>query len=199
MDPATLVFAVVVGLSAQGEGKSDSPYLGPGFGGNATALVMFVDFLTQHAVGVGAELSLAGDITGDQSAKAPGGVNDFETAHHDSIVSATVKFRTPAGKAVQFAGVGGVGIARRHTERAGMFHSFNPSVPDTPYAATDSGTVPAVTGGADLSIRVNRRVNIVGSGRLHYLIDDDLQDDGVVQRGVSSLLFRVGAGVAIRF
>ena len=42
-----------VGASFQEKGKSDSPYLGPGFGGTTSALVVFVDGLIASRVTVG--------------------------------------------------------------------------------------------------------------------------------------------------
>jgi hypothetical protein len=48
-------------------------------------------------------------------------------------------------------------------------------------------------------VRLGDRAGVVVAGRLHYLLDDDRQDDGVVERGVSSIIFRVGAGLYVRF
>jgi hypothetical protein len=48
-------------------------------------------------------------------------------------------------------------------------------------------------------VGLGSHAGIVFAGRLHYLLDDDRQDDGVVERGVSSVIFRFGAGLHVRF
>ena len=62
-----------------------------------------------------------------------------------------------------------------------------------------SNVVFALTGAVDGVVAAGNRVGIVGLFRLYYLIDDDLLPDGVVRRGVSSVIFRYGAGVQVRF
>ena len=86
--PAVGVGAAV-GVSFQNEGESDSPYLGPGFGGTAPALAVFVDALVTPRFTVGGELTWAQDISGEQSQRVPGGSNIFVSDHHDTVISGT--------------------------------------------------------------------------------------------------------------
>ena len=79
-----------VGASFQEDGESDSPYLGPGFGGTAPALVVFVDGLIASRFTVGGELSWAGDLSGEQSQRVPGGSNLFLSDHHDTVIRASI-------------------------------------------------------------------------------------------------------------
>ena len=57
----------------------------------------------------------------------------------------------------------------------------------------------AYTFGADVTFRISQRVSILALGRVHKLHDDDRLDDGVVRRGVSSTVYRAGAGGQWRF
>ena len=67
------------------------------------------------------------------------------------------------------------------------------------FEETLTSFVPAFTGGVDTSARLGNHAGVVIAGRLHYLLDDDRQDDGVIECGVSSFIFRVGAGLYVRF
>jgi hypothetical protein len=53
--------------------------------------------------------------------------------------------------------------------------------------------------GADVTFRLAGRVSILALGRIHKLRDDDLQDDGVVRRGVSSTVYRAAVGAQWHF
>ena len=196
--PAVGVGAAV-GVSFQNEGESDSPYLGPGFGGTAPALAVFVDALVTPRFTVGGELTWAQDISGEQSQRVPGGSNIFVSDHHDTVISGTVKFNSPRDTAVHAAVVGGAGLARRHTHRVGRLFMNSPPFEGPTFEETLTSFVPAFTGGVDTSARLGNHAGVVIAGRLHYLLDDDRQDDGVVERGVSSFVFRVGAGLYVRF
>ena len=187
------------GVSFQNEGESDSPYLGPGFGGTAPALAVFVDALVTPRFTVGGELTWAQDISGEQSQRVPGGSNIFVSDHHDTVISGTVKFNSPRDTAVHAAVVGGAGLARRHTHRVGRLFMNSPPFEGPTFEETLTSFVPAFTGGVDTSARLGNHAGVVIAGRLHYLLDDDRQDDGVVERGVSSFVFRVGAGLYVRF
>ena len=57
----------------------------------------------------------------------------------------------------------------------------------------------ATTAGLDVAVRVTPKVAILTVGRAHFLVDDDCEPDGVVRRGVSSVVLRAGAGVQFRF
>jgi hypothetical protein len=196
---ARVQVGAVAGISLQNEGKSDSPYLGPGFGGTAPALIMFADGLVTPRFTVGGEFTWAGAITGEQSQRVPGGNNVFVSHHHDAVISGTVKFNSSRDATVHAAVVGGAGLARRHTHRAGQFFSHSPPFEGPAFEETLTSYVPAFTGGVDTAVRLGDRAGVVVAGRLHYLLDDDRQDDGVVERGVSSIIFRVGAGLYVRF
>ena len=195
----TVAVGGAVGASFQEEGESDSPYLGPGFGGTTPALVVFVDGLIASRFTVGGELSWASDISGEQSQRVPGGSNIFVSDHHDTVMSATVKFSSPRDAAVHAAVVGGAGLARRHTHRVGQLFRNSPPFEGPAFEETVTSFVPAFTGGVDTVVRLGSHVGVVIAGRLHYLLDDDRQDDGVVERGVSSFIFRFGAGLHVRF
>ena len=188
-----------VGASFQQEGESDSPYLGPGFGGTTPALIVIVDGLIAPRFTVGGEFSWARDISGEQSQRVPGGSNNFVSDHHDDVMSATVKFGSRRDAAVHAAVVGGAGLARRRTHRVGQLFRNSPPFEGPAFEETITSVVPAFGGGVDTVVRLGGSAGIVIAGRLHYLLDDDRQDDGVVERGVSSCIFRFGAGLLVRF
>jgi hypothetical protein len=188
-----------VGASFQEKGASDSPYLGPGFGGTKPALVVFVDGLLASPFTVGGELSWARAISGEQSQRVPGGSNIFVSDHHDTVISGTVKFGSPRDAAVHAAVVGGAGLARRQTHRLGRLFRNSPPFEGPAFEETITSLVPAFTGGVDTVVRLGNHAGLVIAGRLHYLLDDDRQEDGVVERGVSSVIFRFGAGLHLRF
>jgi hypothetical protein len=195
----TVVVGGAVGASFQEEGESDSPSLGPGFGGTTRAIVVFVDGLIGSRFTVGGELSWARDISGEQSQRVPGGNHIFVSDHHDTVLSATVKYSSPRDAAVHAAVVGGAGLARRHTHRVGQLFRFPPSFDGPAFEETLTTAVPAFPGGVDAVVRLGSHADVVIAGRLHYLLDDDRREDGVVERGVSSVMFRVGAGLQVRF
>jgi hypothetical protein len=64
---------------------------------------------------------------------------------------------------------------------------------------TLSDAVLAVTGGVDGVFPISGRVGILALARVHYLADKDQTPEFVVRRGVSSLIFRYGIGVRVRF
>jgi hypothetical protein len=154
----------------------------------------------RHGVSIGGEAAFAAPISGEQSARVAGGSAQFVSDHRDSIVSANVKVGTPFAGRVRGAAVGGFGVARRHTSRAGIVApSFSTTPRVSPYSETLITWVPAVTGGGDVAVHVAEKVAILATGRVHWLSDDDRQESGVVRRGVSSMVFRIGAGVQIGF
>ena len=196
---STVAVGGAIGASFQDEGASDSPYLGPGFGGTTPALVVFVDGLVAPRITVGGELSWARPISGEQSQRVPGGSNVFVSEHHDTVLSATVKLTSTRDAAVSAAVMGGAGVARRHTHRVGQLFRNAPPFEGPAFEETLTTFVPAFTGGVDTVVRLGNHAGVVIAGRLHYLIDDDRQEDGVVERGVSSIIFRFGAGLHVRF
>jgi len=188
-----------VGQSTQDAGHDDLPYLGPGFGGTSVASVIFVDAALTPTISVGGEVSLAGDIIGSQSQRATGGSNAFVSRHHDTVFSGVIKLRRPPPNRFQVAASGGLGLARRETNRTGTFISTTSPYVSTPGVESLSDTVFAVTGGLEVVVPIGSRLGILALVRVHYLADDDRRSDGVVHRGVSSQIFRYGVGAQVRF
>lgn len=114
-------------------------------------------------------------------------------------MSGTVKLSSPRDAAVHVAVVGGAGLARRQTHRVGQLFRFTPPFEGPAFEETITCFVPAFAGGVDTVVRLGNHAGVVIAGRSHYLLDDDRQDDGVVERGVSSVIFRFGAGLHIGF
>src|SRR3954469_17096838 len=108
-----------VGPSNQAAGASDLPYLGRGFGGTALAALATIDRDVRRHLTIGAEVSTAAAITGDQSQRTSAATNAFESQHRDTVFSATAKFPVPIGGRLRVAAVGGVGGAYRRTSREG--------------------------------------------------------------------------------
>jgi hypothetical protein len=188
-----------VGASMQGEGASDQPYLGPPFGGTSGAIVAMVEFAPARNVAFGGEVSLARAISGMQSQRASGGINTFVSEHRDSVFSGTFKVGTPFPAPVRVAFVLGAGVAERHTARTGAFDTQFGLRPSTLFSETLTDWVLALTVGADLGALLTRHVGLLGIARVHRLKDDDRRPDGVVNRGVSPAIVRLGGGVQLRF
>jgi hypothetical protein len=189
-----------VGLSVQSDGQSDSPYLGPGFGGSALAIDVFVDADLAPRLSVGGEVSIAGEIQGEQQQRVPGGNNTLSSRHHDTILSGVVKFTSPVSQSFQVALVGGIGAGWRQTHRAGTFRAHTPPFTPVPVEEQTLSTVAfAATVGADSAVAITRRTAMIFIARWHWLADDDRRPDGVVARGVSSLITRLGVGMRVRF
>ena len=188
-----------LGVSNQAAGASDLPYLGRGFGGTALAVIATVDRDFRRHLTIGAEVSTATAITGEQSQRTSGATNAFESRHVDTVISGTAKFFVPIGGRLRVGGVGGVGGALRRTSREGTTASLFPPASRSPFAETVSNFVFASTFGADVTFRITDRLSILALGRVHKLRDDDRLDDGVVRRGVSSTVYRAGAGGQWRF
>jgi hypothetical protein len=196
---AQIAVGAGVGQSTQEAGASDGPYLGPGFGGTSVASVIFVDAALKPTISLGGEVSLAGDITGSQFERVPGGSNALVSQHHDTVFSGVVKLRTPPSNRFQVAASGGLGLARRETNRVGTFVHSTPPFAPTPVVENLSDTVFAITGGLEVIIPIGSRLGILALVRAHYLADDDRMRDGVVHRGVSSQIYRYAIGAQVRF
>jgi len=188
-----------VGVSHQAAGASDLPYLGRGFGGTAFAVFATIDRDVRRHVSIGGEVSTAAAITGDQSQRTSGATNAFESRHRDTVFSATAKVFAPIGDRMRIAAAGGTGGAWRRTLREGTTASLFPPASRSPFSETLSTVVFAYTFGADVTFRLAGRVSILALGRIHKLRDDDLQDDGVVRRGVSSTVYRAAVGAQWHF
>jgi hypothetical protein len=196
---AQVTVGAAIGQAHQASGQSDSPYLGPGFGGSSLAGVGMIDVSIQPRVAVGGEVSLAADISGPQSQRAPGGTNVMISEHHDTMFSGVLKIGTAQGRRVRAWGVIGGGIAQRRTERNGTFAPFSTSSPSSPFHDQLSDYVLAFTGGLDVTVDLAAHVALVGVGRLYQLKDNDRDGSGVVHRGVSSTIIRYGGGLQLRF
>jgi hypothetical protein len=196
---AQVVVGAALGQSHQAEGKSESPYLGPGFGGGSLAGIGMVDAAIGSHVSVGGEVSLAADISGSQNQRAAGGNNHFVSDHHDTVFSGLVKVGTPPSERARAMAVIGGGIARRRTERTGTFGRDFTTLPTTPFQDSLTDYVWALTAGVDVTVGLTDHVAFLGVGRFHQLKDNDLRPDGVVNRGVSSTIFRYGGGLQVRF
>ena len=195
---AQVTLGATAGLSTQSAGASEQPYLYPPFGGTSFSSVIFVDGTASSTVTVGGEVSLAANISGSQFQRSSVGIYSFVSDHHDSIFSGVLKVNTPKSNPVYAAMAAGVGLARRDTTRTGTVTSNFPPV-TTPATQNLSNVVLAFNWGVDGVFATTDRVAIVALFRAYYLIDDDRTPDGIVQRGVSSVIFRYGAGVQIRF
>jgi hypothetical protein len=188
-----------VGISHQAAGASDLPYLGRGFGGTALGALATIDRDVRRHLSIGGEVSTAAAITGEQSQRAPGATNAFESRHRDTVFSATAKAFAPIGDRLRVAAAGGAGAAWRRTAREGTTASLFPPASRSPFSETLSNFVFAYTFGADVTFRLAGRMSILALGRIHKLRDDDLQDDGVVRRGVSSTVYRAAVGAQWHF
>jgi len=191
--------SVAAGASTQAEGASDQPYLGPPFDGTSGALVAAVDRAAARSVAFGGEISLASAISGEQSQRAPGGSNVFVSEHRDTILSATVKIGSPLDAPAHVAFVLGGGVAQRHMTRSGAFNPGFGLRVSTPFSETLNDWAPAITLGVDLAVSLARRAALFGAARVHALKDDDRLPDGVVKRGVSSTIVRLGGGLQLNF
>lgn len=195
---AQVAVGAAFGLSTQAAGASDRPYLGPGFGGSNVGSVIFLDVAMGRTASLGGEFSTARNISGSQAQRVPGGNNTLLSEHHDIVVSAVVKLTRTTNR-FHVAAVGGLGFARRQTERTGTFRPNVPPFVVSPVTETLSDTVLAATGGLDGVLAISERVGILALARVHYLADNDRLPDGVVHRGVSSLILRYGIGARVRF
>jgi hypothetical protein len=187
-----------VGVHHQGKGSSDDPYLAPPFGGNAGALVAGAEHEWYRNLTVGLEVSVAGGVSGKQSQRAPGGNNVFTSDHRDSMLSVLLKPRIGrrGGPSAALAAGGGIGL--RRTVRDGMFIRFF-GAPSTSFHDTLTSVVLQGTLGGDVVLPITSHLGVLALGRVHMLADNDRLGDGVVERGVSSLIVRGGIGAVVSF
>jgi len=189
----------VVGVSNQAAGESDLPYLGRGFGGTAIAVIATIDRDLKRHLSIGAEVSTAGPISGDQSQRTSSATNAFVSHHRDTVISATAKFFVPIGGRLRVAAAGGGGGAYRRTSREGTTASLFPPASRSPFSETVSNFVLSFTVGADVSFKLAERLSVLAVYRHHQMRDDDRDDAGVVRRGVSSKVDRAALGAQWHF
>lgn len=194
---AQTVVGVAAGASRQEAGVNDLPSLGPPFGGTSFALVGLIDFRLGANATLGGEASLASATSGDQSQRAASATNAFTSRHRDSVFSGVFKLGTPLDRRIHAAFAVGGGLAYRRTAREGTTAPALPPSTRSPYSAVISDFVLAYSLGGDVDVRLTNRVRILAIVRWHRLHDDDLDEDGAVKRGVSSQVFRAGAGVTV--
>lgn len=185
-------FGGVIGPSFQAQGDS-------GFDGSAIAGIVFIDRDISNRRSLGAETSLSADIRGRQLQRAPGGTNDLNSRHHDTVFSGLFKLKVVSLDRAHVAAVGGAGLAWRHTIRAGTFRSDQPPFTTTPVEQILSNVVFAATLGFDGAVAVGPRTDLVFIGRIHFLVDDDRNPTGGVRRGVASRIGRFGGGARFLF
>lgn len=204
--PEANTAAAAIGQSFQGEGTSDGHYSGPPLGGTAFSIIGLADHQIGTVWSLGAEASLASAIEDAQYSlgSATGGSfvrNTFVTRHKDVVLSGVLKGRlsNPASRG-QFAMVAGFGLALRLTDRVGTSApDLAPFTPVTTFHQSDDSWVPAATFGLDIAVAITDRVSVLALGRLHALIDNDQLSNGLVHRGVSSLVWRFGIGAQWRY
>jgi hypothetical protein len=188
-----------LGGSTQPAGKSDRPYLGPGFGGTRLGFLAAAEARLSSSLGLAGEISLGGRISGSQQQRAPGGNNALLSQHRDRVLSLVLKLDAPAPERFHLALAGGAGLARRQTRRSGLFTPNSPPFSATPVAEELSSWDIALTGGIDGSVALDDRVSLVTMVRVHRILDDDRLPEGVVRRGVSSVIVRYGLGARVAF
>jgi hypothetical protein len=147
----------------------------------------------------GVEASLAGAISGDQSQRTSSTTLAFTSRHRDSVFSGTFKLGSSSNRRLHAAGVIGGGAALRRTAREGTTAPLFPPSTRSDYSEAIADVVLAYSYGGDVDVRVSDRVWVLALARWHRLHDDDTTSDGVVKRGVSSNVFRAGAGVRVAF
>jgi hypothetical protein len=196
---AQVAIGGVFGLSTRAAGADDRPYLGPGVGGTSLGSVIFVEVDVSQTVSLGSEFSKAGTISGAQEERVSAASKKFLTTHHDTVLYGVIKLKPRNTTGSHVVAVGGLGFARRQTERTGTLTSSIRPFTTTPVLETLSDTVPAATGGVDGVFPISRRAGILVVARVHYLADKDRGLQGIVYRGVSSLIFRYGIGLRVRF
>jgi hypothetical protein len=171
----------------------------PGLDQSTLGAVVFLDGVLSDRVALGGEASLATDLKFTQSQNTSGGTLDWRTRHHDTVFSGVVKIRMVDRQRVHIRPAVGLGMAWRHTGRAGTFRSFSNPANIQGVAQTLSDAVFATTVGFDATVVISPRTAFTWTARYHLLKDDDRDESGVVRRDVSSNVFRFGGGARISF
>ena len=179
-------------LSVQPEGERDCPYLCPPFGGAVwPAVTIGGGFRVDQHRAFGVEFSPGGTLTAQQSTR----IFTFATRHRDAMLTGVFRF-TPMARQSRVTPiiVIGPGVAFRRTSRVGRLKV----AAMTPHQEELNDVVPALLFGGDLSMRAGRYLAVVPFARAHVLLGGD-RAGGVVNRGVSSLIFRVGVSGEVWF
>ena len=196
---AQTTIGVAAGASRQEAGASDLPSLGPPFGGTSAAVIGLVDLRLSNRTTWGAEVSVPGALSGDQSQRSAPNTYAFTSRHRDTVFSGVFKIGTPIDRRIHAAAAVGGGFAYRRTAREGTSAPLLPPSTRSDYSAVVSDYVLAWEFGGDVDVRVTERLRILAIARWHRLRDDDRDGSGGVVRGISSQMFRAGGGAAWRF
>jgi hypothetical protein len=189
----------IAGASRQQDGLNDLPRLGPPIGGTTAAFVAMIDRPIKRRLSIGGEASLSGSLSGDQSQRTSTSTYAFTSRHRDTVFSGVLKAGTPVDGRLHLALAAGAGLAYRRTARDGTVAPLFPPSTRSPYSDVIGSYVFAYTLGGDVDLRVTDRIRVLAIARWHRLRDDDLDADGAVKRGISSTIFRAGAGLKYRF
>ena len=188
-----------VALGQQPKGQEECPNVCGPLGGAGIAAGLSVGVgVTPRYAGV-FEVLFGPRLEGDQTFRRPGGQLALSTEHRDSFLTGGVAlFLTEPQQPVEARVVGLMGLAIRRTTRVGEERSFFPTRA-SPYEDTVESVAPTVGGGLDLAVRAGRRISIVPSLRVHFILGDDTPDNQPPERGVGSVLLSAAVGIAIAF
>jgi hypothetical protein len=196
---AQTTVGIAAGASRQDPGDSDIPNLGPPYGGTVGAIVGMIDFRLSNRATFGGEVSVPGALSGDQSQRTSSRTLAFTSHHRDTLLSGVVKYGLPLERRIHAAGVVGGGVAYRRTARSGTTAPLFPPSTRSEYSEVVSNYALAYEFGGDVDVRVTERIRVLGIARWHRLRDNDRDASNAVKRGVSSSIFRAGAGVKLEF
>jgi hypothetical protein len=196
---AQTTIGIAAGASRQEPGDSDIPYLGPAYGGTVAAVVGMIDFRLSNRATVGGEVSFPAALSADQSQRSSSRTLAFTSRHRDTLLNGVLKYGLPLDRRIHAAAAVGAGLAYRRTARSGTSAPLFPPSTRSDYDEVVSDYVLAYEFGGDVDVRVTSRLRVLGIARWHRLHDDDRDSGGVVKRGVSSSIFRAGAGLKLAF
>jgi hypothetical protein len=181
--PAPLVY-VGGGVSVDHGVADASPYLSPGLGGTAPALVAGVGVRLVPRVALALEVSTALRYTVEQSGKAPGGTAFYTRDHRDLVVGAVARVEALPRLMV----VVGAGLVDSATTEV---RQDRPIFGPPPPARTTDRTLrgPGLIAGLEVHAPLAPRVRLAPSFR-YYLFDHD-EGDVSTQVGLRNGLYRL--------
>jgi hypothetical protein len=188
-------------VSVHNAGESDCPYMCNPFGGTAPGVVVGVQVPSAPSFRVGFEAGFERSIEGGQSQRVSlFGNAQLLTAHRDTTVSGLLTWAPhPTRRAAAELVIGGT-TAFRHTVRhtVSVLGTGQPQRGPWPDVILDDNKL-GVIGGVDIPVRLSPRMFLIPTLRVHYLFDDDRDQDGVVKRGIGPVITRLGIGVGVGF